>query len=138
MTSQIKVGIGILVFKNGKVLLCKRKGSHGAGEYGGPGGHLEFGESINDCAKRECKEECGVEIKNIRFLCLSNIKKYDGKHYIDIGLVAEWKKGEPKVLEPEKAENWNWYSLNKLPKPLFAAEELYLKALKTGKNFFDE
>lgn len=136
MISQIKVGIGVLVFKGGKVLLCKRKGSHGAGEYAGPGGHLEFGESIIDCAKRECKEECGLEIKNIKFLCLSNIKRYI-KQYIDIGLIAEWKKGTPKVLEPDKAENWNWYGLNKLPKPLFAAEELYLKALNSGKNFFD-
>lgn len=134
---QVKVGIGILVFQDGKVLLTKRKGSHGAGEYGGPGGHLEFGESFSECAKRECLEEAGIEIKNIKFLCLSNIKKYDSKHYVDIGLIADLKSGEVRVLEPEKAERWDWYSLDKLPKPLFAAEEFYLKALKTGKNFFD-
>lgn len=79
----VKVGIGVLVFKDGKVLLCKRKGSHGAGEYGGPGGHLEFGESILDCARRECREEVGIEIKNIRFLCVSNILRYSNQ-YIDI------------------------------------------------------
>lgn len=133
-----KIGIGILVFKDGKVLLCKRKGSHGEGEYGGPGGHLEFGEKVVECAKRECKEECGIEIKNIRFLCLSNIRKYHGKHYIDIGLVTDWKSGRAKVLEPGKAENWNWYKVDKLPGPLFAAEKFYFQALKTGQNFFDE
>lgn len=136
--SAIKVGIGILVFKNGKILLAKRKGSHGSGEFGGPGGHLEFGESFEKCAKRECKEEAGIEIKNIKFLCLSNIKKYDSKHYVDIGLIADWKTGEPKVMEPEKAESWDWYDLEKLPKPLFCAEEFYFEALKTGKNFFDK
>lgn len=136
--SQIQVGIGVLVFKNGKVLLTKRKGSHGAGEYGGPGGHLEYGESFEECAVRECLEETGIKIQNIRFLCLSNIKKYDSKHYVDVGFAADWKSGEPEVLEPEKAESWNWYSLDNLPKPLFAAEEFYLLALKNGNNFFDQ
>ncbi len=133
---QIKVGIGILVFKDGTVLLAKRQGSHGAGEYGGPGGHLEYGESFEECVRRECLEEAGIEIKNIRFLCVSNIKKYSD-HYVDIGLVADWKRGKPKVLEPKKAKDWSWYSLDKLPKPLFAAEEFYFLALKNRKNFFD-
>lgn len=39
---QLKIGVGILIFKKNKVLLARRKGSHGAGEYAGPGGHLEF------------------------------------------------------------------------------------------------
>lgn len=68
-----KVGIGVLVFKKGKALLAKRKGSHGRGEYAFPGGHLEFGESIEECAKRECREEAGIEIKNVRFLRLLNL-----------------------------------------------------------------
>lgn len=134
---QIKIGVGVLIFKNGKVLLAKRKGSHGAGEYAFPGGHLEFGESFADCAKRECKEEAGIEIKNIRFLRLLNLKKYPGKHYVDIGLVAEWKSGQPKALEPHKATGWNWYNLNGLPKPMFQTIDSYLEALKTGKSFFD-
>ncbi len=133
----IQVGIGIFVLKNGKLLLSKRKGSHGAGEYASPGGHLEFGESIIECAKRECREETGIEIKNVRFLRLSNLKQYAGKHYIDIGLVADWKSGKPKVLEPEKAGGWDWYDLDSLPQPLFETVKTFLKALKTGKNFFD-
>src|SRR3989338_3768070 len=47
---QTKVGIGVLIFKEGKVLLCKRKGSHGSGEYAFPGGHLEYMESFTECA----------------------------------------------------------------------------------------
>ena len=134
---QVRVGVGIMVFKNGKLLLGKRKAELGKGEYAGLGGHLEFGESIEQCAKREAMEEAGIELKNIEFLCLSSLKKYQGKHYIDIGLKAEWKKGKPKVMEPDKCEGFEWFPLDNLPSPLFAAEHNYLKALKSGQNFFD-
>lgn len=131
-----KVGIGVLVFKNGQVLLTKRKGVFGSGEWTCPGGHLELNESIIDCARRECREEAGIEIKNIKFIRLSNMKKY-GRHYVDIGLTADWTSEEPRQLEPDKTENWGWYDINTLPKPLFGAIEQTLEALKTGKNFFD-
>lgn len=131
-----KVGLGIMIFKDSKVLLGKRKNAHGAGEYAWPGGHLEFGESFEECARREIKEETGIEISNIRFLRLMNFKMYS-KHYVDIGLMADWKSGEPKVLEPDKCEGWGWYDLENLPKPLFGTISTYLEAYKTGKNYFD-
>jgi 8-oxo-dGTP diphosphatase len=132
-----KVGIGVMILKDGKVLLGKRKGSHGEGEYAFPGGHLEYMESFADCAKRETAEECGIEIKNIRFQYLYNMKTYAPKHYVQIGLLADWKSGEPKILEPEFIESWSWYDLNDSPKPLFEACELALQSYKTGKNYID-
>lgn len=132
-----KVGIGIMIFKKGKVLLAKRKGSHGEGEYSFPGGHLEFGESFEGCAKRETQEETGIEIENTGFLFLANIKKYAGKHYVHIGLIADWKNGEPKVLEPEKSENWDWHALDNLPEPMFEMCKLSFESYKTKQNYFD-
>ena len=99
MEQQIpQVGIGVMIFKGGKVLLGKTKGSHGAGEYAFPGGHLEYMESFEDCAKRETLEEAGIEIENVRFNCLSNVTSYKPKHYVHIGVVADWKSGDPMVL----------------------------------------
>ncbi|PIR04083.1 MAG: DNA mismatch repair protein MutT [Candidatus Magasanikbacteria bacterium CG11_big_fil_rev_8_21_14_0_20_39_34] len=132
-----KVGIGVMILKDDKVLIGKRKNSHGTGEYAWPGGHLEYMESIVDCAKREAMEEAGIEIENVRFLRLLNLKNYAPKHYVDIALIADWKSGEPKVLEPEKCEFWDWYPMDNLPQPTFAALDTYFEALKTGKNFFD-
>lgn len=132
-----KVGLGVMIFKNGKVLLGKRKNAHGAGEYAWPGGHLEFGESFESCAKRETMEEAGISIKNIRFLRLMNFKQYADKHYADIGLIADWESGEPKVMEPEKCEGWDWYDMEKLPQPLFGPVPSYIESYRTGKNFFD-
>jgi len=132
-----RVGIGVMVIKDGKVLLGKRKSSHGLGEYAFPGGHLEYMESFEGCARRETAEETGMEIGIIRFLCLVNIKQYHPKHYAHIGLVADWKSGNPQVLEPEKLESWDWYDMDNLPQPLFATISIHIEAYKTGKNYFD-
>lgn len=132
-----KVGIGIMIFKDGKVLLGKRKGSHGKGEYAFPGGHLEYGESFENCAIRETKEEAGIEIDNVRFQFIANVKKYTGNHYVHIGLIADWKSGEPKILEPERSESWGWYPLENLPHPLFEFCKLASESYKTKQNYFD-
>ena len=131
------VGFGVMVQKGGKVLLGKRKGSHGAGEYAWPGGHLEYMESIVDAAKREVREETGMEIRNVQFLRLMNLKSYAPKHYIDIGLTADWRHGEPEVRKKDKFESWDWYDTYTLPHPLFATIPTYLEALKTRQNFYD-
>ena len=132
-----KVGVGVMIMKDGKVLLSKRLASHGAGNYAFPGGHLEHNESVVDCAHRETREEAGIEVENIRFLCLSNIAKYPPKHYINIGVIADWKAGEPTVGEPGKTEEWEWYAVDALPADLFDAIPNYIEAYKNGKVFYD-
>ncbi len=133
----VKVGIGVMIVKDGKILLGKRKGKHAAGEYALPGGHFEYMESIVESAKREVMEETGMEIDNVRFLLLFNTKRYAPKHYIDIGLVADWKSGEPQTLEPEKCDGWKWYDIDVLPSPTFETMDKFIEAYKGGNNFFD-
>jgi len=132
-----KVGVGVLIFKDGQFLLSKRKGSHGEGEYAFPGGHLEYMESFESCAKREVQEECGIEIENVRFQLLANVKKYAPKHYVHITLIADWKSGEPKNLESDKSEGWQWYDLDNLPEPVFEMCKMSIDSCKTGKNYYD-
>ena len=40
-----RVGVGVLIVRGGKVLIGRRRGSHGAGQYALPGGKLEWRES---------------------------------------------------------------------------------------------
>jgi len=133
-----KVGVGVMIIKGGNVLLGKRKGSHGKGEYSFPGGHLEYMESFENCIKREVLEEAGIEIKNIKFLYVANIKQYAPKHYVHLGFTAEWASGEPKILEPEKHEAWGWYDLDNLPQPLFAPSKFSVEMYKNGLNYLDK
>lgn len=58
----VRVGIGVVLCSGkypGAVLVGERKGSHGDGLYAFPGGHLEIGETFQQCAKREVGEETG-------------------------------------------------------------------------------
>jgi 8-oxo-dGTP diphosphatase len=137
MEKRPLVGVGVMILKDDKVLMTRRKGAHGEGEYAYPGGHLEFGESFEDCARREALEEAGVEVKNVRFLRLDNVTKYKGKHYVDIALAADWKSGEARVLEPDRTEDWQWYSLDNLPQPLFEFCKTAFDSLKTGRSYYD-
>lgn len=133
-TPLVKVGIGILIVKGDYFLFGKRKGSFGAGQWAFPGGHFEYGESFEECALREIKEECGnsLKVKNLRFNILYNMKEYWPKHYVHIGLVAEWDSGEPVNMEPEKLEGWEWVPLNAPPQPMFATTPAQLNAYRTG------
>jgi 8-oxo-dGTP diphosphatase len=56
------IGVAVIVVREGRVLLGKRKNAHGAGTWQFPGGHLEYGESIESCARRELFEETGLTI----------------------------------------------------------------------------
>ncbi len=120
MNERPKVGVGVCIVKDNKVLLGKRLNSHGQGLWAFPGGHLEFGESLAECAHREVAEETGLVIGNIRrgpytedFFAVEN------KHYITIIMVADYVSGIATVLEPHKCEQWQWFSLDQLPQPLF-------------------
>lgn len=113
------VGVGVLVTRNGRLLLGKRRNSHGDGTWSPPGGHLEAGESPEDCARRETLEETGLAIKNLRRGPYTNdIFEKEGKHYVTLFILAE-ADGEAETKEPEKCERWEWCELGSLPSPLF-------------------
>ena len=133
-----KIGTGVVVIKDKKILLGKRKGSHGSGEYGLPGGHLEYLEGFEECIKRETLEETGICIKNVKFISVHNSVKYRPKHYVNINFVADWESGEPRVLEPEKCEGWDWYDLDKLPSPIFGMSLITIKSYQENKNYYDK
>lgn len=123
-----KVGVGVIVIRDSKVLLGKRKNSHGEGTWNFPGGHLEFNEEVSECAKRETKEETGLEITNLQNGPYTNdIFEDEGKHYITAFIIAHSEVGNPQVMEPEKCELWGWFNWEELPEPLFLPIKNLLK-----------
>lgn len=132
MTEQIKnprIGIGVFICKDGKFLMGKRLGSHGEGSWSLPGGHLEFGESFADTAKREVLEETGLSIRNIRFGAVTNdYFEKENKHYVTIWMLSDYDSGEATMLEPDKYVDQNWFDFAALPSPLFLPWQQLLKS----------
>jgi hypothetical protein len=58
-----KVGVSVLVMNGDRVLLEKRQHTHGAGTWGPPSGHIDFGETPEQTAERETREETGGSFK---------------------------------------------------------------------------
>jgi 8-oxo-dGTP diphosphatase len=122
-----RVGIGVIIVNHdGKVLIGKRLGSH-APYYSIPGGNLELGETFEEGAAREIKEETNLEIKNPEVIGVTNnlgTYQAEGLHYISIIILVKEFSGELKTMEPEKCAGWAWVDPTNLPLPLFEASRL--------------
>jgi 8-oxo-dGTP diphosphatase len=129
------VGVGVVFVRQGKVFLAKRQGSHGEATWASAGGHLEVGESLEECARREALEELGVIVGGLIFLCVSNIIAYD-KHYVDIEFLGDIGDQEPHLVELEAFSECGWFDLDNLPQPLFEEVRYALDSVKTGKYYF--
>jgi len=128
MAERPKVGVAAIIIKDNKVLLGRRKNAHGEDTWSFPGGHMEHHEQVEECARREVLEETGLQIKNIRIGPFTNdIYKKEDTHYITIFTVSDHDSGEPKVMEPERMVDWNWFDWNNLPQPLFLPLQNLLK-----------
>jgi len=135
MIERPKVGIGVVIVNSeGDILIGKRKGSI-AQLFSIPGGHLELGETFEEAATKEVKEETNLDIlEPVVFCVTNNLETYanEGKHYISICLLAVKYEGILKNMEPDKCENWNWVDPANLPQPHFDASEkaveCYLKS----------
>lgn len=133
MENQTRVGTGVIIVRGNKVLLGKRIGKLGTDTWGFTGGHLEFGESLEDCAVRETLEETGLAVKNPRVITAVS-DCFDGRHYVTVFLRADYAGGEAQVLEPAKCAEWQWFAWDTLPQPLFPS--IY-SLLKQSINIFN-
>lgn len=122
------IGVGVLVWNGDRLLLGKRISAHSENSWQFPGGHLEFGETVVDCARREVEEEAGITICNIIPGGFTNDVFVDAeKHYVTLFVSSEYESGEPRVMEPEKCEQWQWFRWDQLPEPLFLPIRNFLK-----------
>jgi 8-oxo-dGTP diphosphatase len=128
MEKQPRVGVGVFIRHNGKILLGKRRGSHGEGTWALPGGHLAYQEELADCVRREVLEETNLTVEHITFGTLTNdIFIAEDRHYVTLFMVCDYAGGELRTMEPHKCEEWRWFGWDELPRPLFLPFENLLK-----------
>ncbi|RKU48242.1 hypothetical protein DL546_004535 [Coniochaeta pulveracea] len=108
-TPTVRVGVAALIPNaQGALVIGKRKGSSGHGQFGFPGGHQEVGETYFQCAEREAREETGLEVTAERVVAVTDSFFDERTHYITIFVQCrhKWQFKEAQVLEPEKCYGW--------------------------------
>ena len=120
----MKVGTGVLIIKDNCILLGKRKVEVGNGMYALPGGSLEEGESLEECAIREVKEETNLTLDSVEKIGQESDAENYLCHYFKAYLDND---SELENVEPDKSGDWEWYSVDALPEPLFGRIDLAVK-----------
>ena len=105
------IGIGVVVWREDKVLLVQRKNPPAQGQWGLPGGKQEWGETIFAAAIREVREETGVDIVPLSILTAldSLTRNASGGidfHYTLIEVAAEWQAGEAQAADDALDARW--------------------------------
>ncbi len=136
MENNIKVGIGVMILNENKILLGHR--AKNKKDTGGifevdcwtlPGGKQEYNETFLDGAKREVKEETNLDIDDLELFGAADDIQPD-RHYITMHVIAKKYNGEPQVMEPTKEDEWKWFDLDDLPKNLYSPSKKFIESYK--------
>jgi len=119
VTKRESIGVGVVVVRGNEVLFGLRRGAHGAGTWSFPGGHVDDGENVEECALRELEEETGLAAVNPRRVGETEDVFAEGLRYRTIFVRVNWAGGEPALREPEACERWRWFAWDDPPAPLF-------------------
>ena len=143
---KVGVGVGVMVVKEGKILLGKRHWDpekadselHGGNTWTMPGGKVEFQEELEETACREALEETGIVLnkKSLKIVSISN-DKIPEAHFVTIGFYCDQVEGEPKVMEPDEIVEWQWFDLGNLPSPIFFPSQRVLENFQKGQLKFN-
>lgn len=147
---KIGVGFGVMMVRDGKVLLGKRHSDQtkassaldGEGTWTMPGGKLQYGETFEEGVKREVGEETGIIVREATVIGINNDIGTHA-HFVTLGFLSTDFEGEPRVLEPNEIIEWNWFELDNLPSPLYfpsakvienyQQKRFYIQPKKAGK-----
>ncbi len=133
----IGVAVGIFIINGeGKVFLTKRSknatNEHGTWEI--PGGKVNFGETLQNAAKREAREEYDIEIELVeQFPAQNHLIPEEKQHWVPTCFLAKIVgTKEPKIMEPDKCDAIGWFAFDMLPSPLSIITKIDIHQYNTG------
>ncbi len=132
LKSPILAVDGLLV-KGDKVLLVRRNIEPFQGCWVLPGGHVRYGEKVEEAIKREMKEELGLEVKVRKLLGVYSDPKRDPRyHVVSLAFLLNRNKGEIRLNE--EASEFKYFSLNRLPSKIGFDHHQIINDFKQQKN----
>lgn len=110
--------VGVVVVKDGRVLLVKRGNEPGYGQWSIPGGAVELGETVRAAAAREVEEECSLQVEIGEIIEVLDRIMLDAQgrvryHYVLIDFLGRYVGGE--FSPSEELLEGRWVSPEELP-----------------------
>jgi ADP-ribose pyrophosphatase YjhB (NUDIX family) len=134
---KLKVAVhGILQKPSGEVFMIRRFNTdYGDGKFSVPAGHLDGEETVTQGAIREIKEEAGVEVIPADMEMVHVMHRADSDERIDFFfLVKNWQ-GEPRLAEPDKADQVLWVFPQQLPENTVGYISYFFEQFIKGEKF---
>ncbi len=103
----------MVLVENGKILLVLRGREPFKGQWATPGGRIEEGETAEECAKREMKEETGLDVEILGLTGIYSDPKRDPRGIIAAAYLVRRVGGS--VKGGDDADEAEWFDLGKLP-----------------------
>ncbi|TSC52310.1 MAG: hypothetical protein LiPW41_521 [Parcubacteria group bacterium LiPW_41] len=133
----IKSAVHLFLIKNGNILLLRRANTgYEDGNYIVPAGGLDEDESVTMATAREAREEADIIVdpKNLKMVHVMHRTKDDGGR-IDFFFTTDKWEGEPRIAEPHKCDDMNWFPLNALPQNVVPYVKFALEKSNQGITF---
>jgi 8-oxo-dGTP diphosphatase len=102
----------VVLDDTGRVLLVKH--NYGELNWELPGGAGEAGESAEETARREMREEVGVELETMRLVGVYWDPQIDAHHFVFEARTS----GTARVADPREITEFGWFLLDALPRPM--------------------
>ena len=107
---RLSPAVIVAVTRGDKLLLARSK-HFTTGLYSVLAGFVEAGETLEECVKREIREEVGIEVKNIQYF---GSQSWPFPNSYMLAFTAEHESGEIKIDENEIADA-RWFSVDEIP-----------------------
>ncbi len=123
----------VFVFEGDEILLINKKTGLGKGKVNGPGGKIDPGETPEQCAVRECREELGITVSELEYCGQHRFQFVDG--YSIHVWVYRTRQFEGVPTESREAEPL-WVRQDQIPyEQMWEDDQLWLPMLIRGERF---
>ena len=137
MANRFKLvpAVAVMLKRGSEILLARRKGTGWYdGSYAFVGGGVDGKETIVQAAAREVLEEVGIVVKtkDLKVIHVQHYNDLDGEESLVFFLETSNWEGDPKIMEPDKCSELNWFKRCELPEDLLPNATIALKKLEEG------
>lgn len=130
-----KISTLCLAVRDGKILLGMKKRGFGVGRWNGFGGKIEAGETIEEAATRETREECGIAINTMEKVGIHEFEFAEKPGEIlevHVFRITDWS-GKPMETEEMRPR---WFAFDKIPfDTMWPDDPLWMPLFLSGKKF---